>query len=305
VLKVKLDFDKKFYEEIIENLNDGLYIVDTNRVIKFWNKAAERLTGFTAEEVAGSSCSDNILMHVDEEGNSLCKGRCPIVYAFETGKGQEAEVYLHHKDGHRVPVWIRVGLIRDKNGNIIGASELFSDLSSREAYRLKVAELESIAMLDALTGLPNRYYMEREINSRIEERKRLGVPFGILFMDIDHFKHFNDTYGHDVGDKVLKMVAQTFVSNSRPFDVYARWGGEEFLAVIRNVDVVELEKIGNRMRMLVGESFIMHEGKKLKVTISVGATLFQDGDTLESVVKRADTLLYESKNAGRNRITVG
>ena len=302
---MKLDFDKKFYEEIIEKLNDGLYIVDTNRVIKFWNKAAERITGFSAEEVVGSSCSDNILMHVDDEGNSLCRGRCPIVAAFETGEGQEAEVYLHHKDGHRVPVWIRVGLLRDKIGKIIGASELFSDLSSKDAYRLKVAELESIAMLDALTGLPNRYHMEREINSRIEERKRLGVPFGVLFMDIDHFKRFNDTYGHDVGDKVLKMVAQTFISNSRPFDVYARWGGEEFLGVIRNVDLVELEKIGNRMRMLVEESFIMHEGKRLKVTISIGATLFKDDDALESVVKRADTLLYESKNAGRNRITVG
>ncbi|HCD71309.1 MAG TPA: sensor domain-containing diguanylate cyclase, partial [Thermovirga lienii] len=110
---------------------------------------------------------------------------------------------------------------------------------------------------------------------------------------------------HEVGDEVLKMLSNTLINNSRPFDVFGRWGGEEFLGVIRNVDQTELSKVAERIRVLVEKSFIVHEGKRLRATISIGATLFQDEDTMESVIKRADDLLYESKRSGRNRVTVG
>jgi len=302
---MEMRFEENSYQEILDSLNDGLYILDKDRIIRFWNKAAERITGFPAGEVLGKPCADDILMHVDEEGNDLCKGKCPVALAMATGKDSDAEVYLHHKDGHRVPVWIRVGVLRDQEGNIVGAVELFSDMSSIEANKLRLLELERLAMLDALTGLPNRRYLEHEIKTRIEERKRLKVPFGILFMDIDHFKNFNDTHGHDVGDKVLKMLSNTLINNSRPFDVFGRWGGEEFLGVIRNVDQVELSNIAERIRTLVEKSFIVHKGDKLRATVSIGATLFRDEDTVESVIKRADDLLYESKRSGRNRVTVG
>ncbi len=305
VMPMEMHFEEDFYREIIDSLNDGLYIVDKDRVIRFWNKAAERITGFAAWEVLGTPCSKDILMHVDEEGNDLCRGMCPLALAMATGKNRDAEVYLHHKKGHRVPVWVRAGVLRNSEGEVVGAVELFSDMTSIEANRLRLMELERLAMLDALTGLPNRRYMEHEIKTRIEERKRLKVPFGVLFMDIDHFKSFNDTHGHEVGDEVLKMLSNTLINNSRPFDVFGRWGGEEFLGVIRNVDQTELSKVAERIRVLVEKSFIVHEGKRLRATISIGATLFQDEDTMESVIKRADDLLYESKRSGRNRVTVG
>jgi diguanylate cyclase (GGDEF)-like protein len=124
-------------------------------------------------------------------------------------------------------------------------------------------------------------------------------------MDIDHFKQFNDTYGHDVGDDVLKFVANTFVANSRPFDVYGRWGGEEFIGIIRNINNHDLKNLGNRVRYLVENSYITHNDKTLQVTISVGATLVSESDTMESLIKRADKLLYKSKVAGRNCLTIG
>lgn len=110
-------------------------------------------------------------------------------------------------------------------------------------------------------------------------------------MDIDHFKQFNDTYGHDVGDDVLKFVANTFVANARPFDLYGRWGGEEFIGIIRNIKGHDLKNLGNRVRKLVENSYITHNGKTLQVTISIGATLVSESDTVESLIKRADTLL--------------
>jgi GGDEF domain-containing protein len=206
---------------------------------------------------------------------------CPLAMTMADGGSREIEIYLHHKDGHRAPVSVRASALTDENGNIIGGVELFTDISNRRSNELRVKELEEMALLDNLTRLANRHYIEKDISLCFEEKKRLGVYFGILFMDIDHFKKFNDKYGHEVGDRVLKFVADTLVKNSRPFDVIGRWGGEEFIGVIRNVT------------------------DRLHVKISIGATLVRDDDNMDTVIKRADSLLYESKKAGRNRLTMG
>ncbi|MBU0960370.1 MAG: diguanylate cyclase [Proteobacteria bacterium] len=293
------------YARIIENLHDGLYIVDTDRIVRYWNKAAEQISGFPASEVIGKSCSDNILTHVDGEGNSLCTGICPLAATMSDGRSREAEVYMHHKDGHRIPVSVRVSTLTDENEKVIGGIELFMDISSQAANELRVKELEKLALLDNLTQLANRNYIDREIQIKFEERRRFNMPFGVLFMDIDHFKKFNDNYGHDLGDDVLRFVASTFVANARPFDLYGRWGGEEFIGIIPNITEGDLDNLGNRMRNLIKDSYIIHNNEKLQVTVSVGATIAGENDTLESLIKRADKLLYQSKAAGRNCLTLG
>lgn len=300
-----MKIESNSYERIINNLHDGLYFVDRNRMITYWNKAAEKISGFSANEVIGKSCAHNILMHIDDDGNSLCKGLCPLAQTMADGKNREATVYLHHKHGHRVPVSVRTSPLTDKQGNIIGGIELFTDISDQTANELRVKELEKMAYLDNLTQLANRNYIEKEIQNRFEENKRFNIPFGIFFIDIDHFKKFNDTYGHDVGDEVLKFVAATFTANARPFDLYGRWGGEEFIGIIRNITLKDLEVMGNRLRLLIKNSFITHQDQKLAVTISTGATLVQKDDTVESLIKRADTLLYQSKEDGRDRVSIG
>jgi len=299
-----MSLEKDFYESIIENLHDGLYFVNRNRVITYWNKAAEQISGYTANEVVGKSCSDNILNHVDSEGNHLCTGMCPLAATITDGKPREDEVYMRHKNGHRIPVSVRVSTLTDRDGKIIGGVELFTDISNQAANQLRVKELEKLAFIDNLTQLANRSYIDREIQNRIEEKRRFNVPFGILFMDIDHFKKFNDTYGHDVGDKVLKFVANTLVSNARPFDLFGRWGGEEFIGIIRNINDKDLELLGNRVRSLIENSYITHENEKLNVTISIGATLVNANDSIDGLIKRADTNLYKSKKAGRNCLTI-
>jgi diguanylate cyclase (GGDEF)-like protein len=230
---------------------------------------------------------------------------CPLAETIADGKPREAELYMHNKKGYRIPVSVRISTLTDRDGNIIGGIELFTDISNQVANKLRVKELEKLALLDNLTQLANRNYIEREIQSRFEEQKRFGVHFGVLFMDIDHFKKFNDTYGHDLGDDVLRFVANTLVTNSRPFDLYGRWGGEEFIGIIRNINDHDLKILGNRVRNLVASSYINRDDKTLQVTISAGATLVSDGDTMESLIKRADRLLYKSKAAGRNCLTIG
>jgi diguanylate cyclase (GGDEF)-like protein/PAS domain S-box-containing protein len=300
-----MNFEKKTYENILDNLYDGLYFVNRKRVITYWNKAAERISGFSADEVVGRSCADNILNHVDSEGRHLCTGMCPLAATMLDGRFRQTEVFMHRRHGHRLPVSVRTSPMIDADGHIVGGIELFTDISHQAVNEMRIRELEKLAFLDRLTRLANRHFIEMEIDHRFEEKKRYRIPFGVLFMDIDHFKNFNDTYGHDVGDEVLKLVANTFLSNARPFDLFGRWGGEEFICIARNVDVRELQSVGNRLRLMIETSYLMHDNQKLNVTISMGATMAGNKDTPESLVKRADSLLYDSKTAGRNRVTFG
>src|SRR5215510_10153028 len=122
--------EQDFYKNIIDNLYDGVYFVDRDRVINYWNKGAERITGYSAEQTIGRACRDNLLNHVTANGVQLCQDHCPLAAVMQDGKEREAEVFLHHANGHRVPIVVRATAMRDSEGNIIGAVESFSNNSS-------------------------------------------------------------------------------------------------------------------------------------------------------------------------------
>lgn len=295
--------DQIRYKDILDNLYDGVYFVDTERRIIYWNRAAEQITGYTAKEVVGTRCSDNILVHVDSTGKNLCIGGCPLAQTLKDGAQREAEVFLHKKIGSRLPVKIRISPLRDDSGRIVGAVELFADNSSAMAIRERLRELEYFALVDPLTRIANRRALEMYLHRQLEEVKRYGSPSGLLFFDIDDFKKINDTYGHQVGDEILSMVSETVERNIRSFDICGRWGGEEFLCILRNVDGCSIVDLGNRLRMLVEQSFLTKNEKRIGATISLGATQLSPLDTMATALHRADQLLYESKKRGRNTIT--
>jgi diguanylate cyclase (GGDEF)-like protein len=237
-------------------------------------------------------------------GRQLCKGSCPLIATMADGAAHETEVYLHHKQGHRLPVWVRTSPLPAADGSFVGAVEIFTEISSRQALQAQVEELKKLALVDALTGLPNRRHLEAQLHSRLEELRRSGIGFGLLFMDIDHFKQFNDRYGHDIGDQVLTIVANTLSLSVRPFDMVCRWGGEEFAGIFPHTDAATLLGIAERLRILVAHSRVNTGIAVLTVTVSIGGTLAKAEDSAASLVKRADTLMYASKTHGRNRVTV-
>lgn len=288
--------------DLLNNLYEALYIVDKDCKILYWNKGAELITGYSQEEVIGRSCSDNILSHIDEKGNILCEIGCPLKMSMVDGKVYEIEAFLRHKDGHRVPVSIKA--FPFSNDNMSGAVEVFIDNSSKIAFLHRIEELQRLVIIDHLTGLANRRFMELSIEARLNEMKRYGWLFGVLFIDIDNFKNINDIYGHETGDKVLRMIAQTFINNSRPFDTTGRWGGEEFVSVILNVDKERLIEVANRMRMLIEQSVMTIDSDLIKVTVSIGATMANSEDTVESIIRRADRLMYHGKISGKNRVII-
>lgn len=257
------------YRELLDCLEDGVYFTDTERRIAYWNKGAEHLSGFSHQEVIGKRCMDNLLMHVDAAGNLLCLQGCPLSATMQDGQPREAQVYLHHKDGHRVPVRVRAVPRRDETGNIIGAVEVFTDNTANLQMTERLVQMEHLALLDALTGLANRRHIESVIRSRLEELRRNNWNFGVLFLDIDNFKSINDRYGHEIGDRVLKMVGRTLDASSRFIDAAGRLGGEEFVVVIANADDKALYNTGERLRTLVSNS-ALDEPKALSVTVSIG-----------------------------------
>jgi diguanylate cyclase (GGDEF)-like protein/PAS domain S-box-containing protein len=295
---------EQFYRDLVESMYDGVYMLDRGRRITYWNKGAERLSGYSAQEICGSCCADGYLMHVDAAGNVLCKGECPASMTLKDGLLREGDVFLHHKDGYRRPVHVRVGPIRDAQGEIIGVVETFSDNSARLATTYRLLQLESAMLLDPLTELGNRGYVETCLHGRFAEKQRFDRDFGILFIDIDHFSEVNKQYGREVGDRLLHMVARTLAAVCRGYDIVGRWGGDQFVVITLAGTEDLLHMIADRTRIFVKESSLQVGGERVRLTVSVGATPAVVEDTAETVVGRAEGLMKQSKSAGRDRVTM-
>ncbi|UCH20494.1 MAG: sensor domain-containing diguanylate cyclase [Deltaproteobacteria bacterium] len=293
-----------FYKNLLNNLYDGVYFLDQNKRITFWNKGAERLTGYDGSDVVENGYSEDFLAPVNEEGANLCEKGCPAEKTISDGRIREEEVYFRHKNGHRVPVLIRVSPIRDPGGKIIGAIEIFSDNLSKVELKQHIEALRQQSLLDPLTQIVNRRGIEANLSLRLKEMQRYQWPVGILFIDIDHFKVVNDRYGHDTGDEVLQMVAETLSTNTRSFDLIGRWGGEEFIAIIINVNGQTLNSIAERYRLLVEQSKLVKVTGVISVTVSIGATLSGLDDTVKTIIRRADNLMYRCKTLGRNQVCI-
>ncbi len=158
-----------------------------------------------------------------------------------------------------------------------------------------------------MTKLPNRVLLADRLQHAIEYSKRhTDYNFSFFFIDIDHFKRINDSYGHPIGDRFLRMIAWTLANAVRRLDTAARWGGEEFIVIAPNASVGILTEIAERIRVLVGRSWITYDStQKITATVSIGGAVARKGETIETLVERADSRLYACKRSGRNRVEVG
>jgi diguanylate cyclase (GGDEF)-like protein/PAS domain S-box-containing protein len=288
----------------MENLYEGVYVVDKDRKILFWNEGCEKITGYQSSEVVNTFCFNNILQHVDQSGKSLCAVECPLSGTIDSGKVLERDVFLHHKMGYRVPVTVKSIPVFDEFKNVIAAIEVFTDARFKESKLEENRQLKKIIDIDPLTKIYNRRFIDFQLETVLKEYEEFKSPFGIIFIDIDHFKNVNDTYGHTVGDEILKVVTKTIGNNIRPSDVVGRFGGEEFIVIAKRIELNTLKVLCERIRVLCKNSYYNFKKKKLSVTISIGATLYNGSETINELIARADKLMYKSKDTGRNKCTV-
>ena len=293
-----------FFKRILDNLVDGVYLTDLQRRITYWNKAAEDLTGYSAEEVVGKRCADNILMHVNDSGRVLCSGERILDRTIADARPRRAEVYLHHKRGHRIPVEVRICPVPGRNGEVVGAVEIFNDNSRQRAVRQRARELTKLAFLDPGTLVGNRRYLDQQLFQQLNQHSKCVTPFGIMLVDLDEFKNINDIYGHIAGDAALVTVVKALSGCLRASDVLGRWGGDEFLVILPGITKDILADTSERCRAHVAQSTVPVEGSQIQVTISVGAAMDAAGDSAESLLNRADQHLHNSKQSGRNRVSL-
>jgi len=289
---------------LMDHLYEGIYIVDLERKIISWNKAAEQITGFKADEVIGKYCHDNILNHIDAEGRLLCLNGCPLHTTLKDGVEREAYLFLQHKKGYRIPVKLKTVPIFE-NEVLIGVAELFQLNDEVEKTVDKLLHDSSAIERDAITGLPMRAYMEQFLAHMSTLNRTLNLSFGIILVDIDSFEEFNNTYGKRLGDDVLKIISKTFTSVFGHAEMIGRWRQDEFLFVFSSLSKDQLFSTAETIRMLSEGSALRNATfKDVDVTVSIGATHYLKQETIDNMIMRAYDNLKASKRKGGNLVTI-
>ncbi|MEA1915338.1 MAG: diguanylate cyclase [Campylobacterota bacterium] len=182
----------------------------------------------------------------------------------------------------------------------------YIDAAKPEIVSKKLMQiLEKTARTDPLTGLYNRKFLEESIDKIVQQSKRTNISYGVLMVDIDFFKMINDTYGHDIGDEAIKIIANTLLENTRDSDFVIRYGGEEFIVLLYNCDQEYVSQISEKIRIAFSQRKINAGTHTFSKTISIGASIFPDtSDSFWKCIKYADMALYEAKSTGRNKVVV-
>lgn len=295
------------FRHILDSISDGVYVTTAEREIVYWNAAAERITGYSAEDVIGSHCYDDILIHTTLDGRRLCVDGCPLQDCIAHGiERTVSEVFLKRKDGERLAVYLKTSTF-ESEGRTMGV-EVFGALRdvAGEALTARVQELSDSSITDPLTGLFNRRYFDAAIEQAFAMYRRLGRRYGVLYLDVDAFKTINDTLGHAGGDEALRFVSDVLASNARTMDVTARYGGDEFTVICPVSTPEELEAYGQRLVHLIHDShFSTTADAGLRLSLSTGGTLVDPTDTdADAALGRADAAMYEAKRSGGDGMAV-
>jgi len=296
--------DDSITTALLDNLHEGVYFVDTDRRIQFWNKAAERISGFTRDEVVGTRCADDILVHVDLCGNSLCRAECPLSDCMRDGVSRTADVFLRHKDGHRVSVRISTAPLRDAKGAVVGGLEVFEDATAVMSAFEEVEANRRQALVCPLTGLGTSAYSETMLARRLAEVRGTGVALGLLFIEVDGLQLLQSERGGKVRDVIIKMVARSLASGMRSCDYLGRWDGDGFIAILPSLSAMDLETVADHLRIRVESSGRIITQREVGVTVSVGVRVRCPVDTVESLTKLAYTHRQRAGNDYTNRVIV-
>jgi diguanylate cyclase (GGDEF)-like protein/PAS domain S-box-containing protein len=293
----KLRESKRRFAEVAGALAEGLFLFDVDGSLLYMNPEAERLLGWTGDELANRNIHQLIHRHEQEP---VPPEKCGIQRALTDGRTHRVEEdSFIRKDGSRLPVaYAAAPMLRE--GRIVGVVTVFEDISERKRLR---EELEHLATHDTLTGLLNRGELERLLLRERQRAERYGHPLAVLMLDIDHFKAVNDTYGHRTGDAVLKAFAARLAEHARSADVVARYGGEEFVLLLPETSVPAATAMAERLRASLNEAPIEVAGIHGAITASIGVAGYPaHGTTEEQLLRAADEAMYTAKKDGRNRV---
>jgi len=288
------DLDQNQYRAILESLPNGIYVVDLERTILFWNSGAEKITGYLRHEVIGRRCPDNLLRHCDDNYTPLCEEGCPLQGTMSDGQPREAAVYLRHKEGQRVPVQVRSVAIRDAAGAIVGAAESFDERHPARETQLHAHALAVENRLDRLTGISDHGSVEAYLKAALEDFADDHASLGILSLRVDDLDSLQKRYGGQGTHRVMRTVAETLSKNPPPGGVVGCWADDRFVIILADCPAGILTRIAGMLKQVTESAAIPWWGDRLSVTVSLGGTTAQEGDTAESLLVRTEQALQRS-----------
>lgn len=281
----------------LESIGDGVLSTDVSCNITYLNAQAERMTGWTRNHAQGRPVGE-ILHLIDSGTRQPARNPVEMVILHKKNLALYARSVLVRRDGYEIPVEDSAAPIFDKNGEITGAVVTFRDVSETRAMADKMAHL---AEHDYLTGLPNRLLLNDRLTQAVAYAERHHTQVAVLFLDLDNFKHINDSLGHSVGDKLLESVSKRLTAQVRHSDTVSRLGGDEFVIMILEDSTAEHSTISaEKILRALAEPHVI-AGNELHITTSIGISLYPaDGKDVETLLKNADTAMYHAKKKGRN-----
>lgn len=293
-ITLRKHFEQKLSQThtVFENTSEGIVITDTDNRVVAVNKALCAMIGYTQAELIGQFPSKwKSGLHDDGFFSNLWRA------LLETGQWQ-GEIWNRHKSGDVIPMLENINVIRDSKGAITSYVAIMTDITGIKQFEERLSHL---AHHDPLTGLANRILLEKRVSVAMRQAKLHARQLAVLFIDLDRFKNINDSFGHSVGDLLLKEVGSRIASAMRDVDTVSRLGGDEFVVILGELDSPEFAHVvAHKLLRILGNAVVI-EGRELIVTPSIGIAMYpDDASTIEDLFKHADTAMYHAKNQGRN-----
>jgi two-component system cell cycle response regulator len=286
--------------QIFKTVAGGILLVDTHSNLLRCNESFLQMAGMTREKVHDQKCYE--IFH-----SCLCNTEaCPLARIRKGEKRIESEIEKVGPDGRTFYYSIISTPFKGPSGDLLGVVEHITDVTERVKAEKALAESEhcykELSLVDELTKLFNKRYFNTQLQLEVERANRHGHPLSLLLMDIDNFKHHNDTYGHADGDRVLARLGQVVTESLRVNDVPCRYGGEEFTIILPETSGEQATVVAERIRArFAGEIFQPTPQETVHKTISIGVTQYRMGESGQNLLERADQNMYEAKQGGKNR----
>jgi diguanylate cyclase (GGDEF)-like protein/PAS domain S-box-containing protein len=292
-----LFFAQQRADVTLNSIGDAVISTDVPGNVTYLNPVAERMTGWPSQEAVGRPLAE-VFQIIDATTREPARNPMDRAMQLDTIVGLTPNCLLIRRDGLEMAIEDSASPIHDRGGQVIGAVMVFHDVSAARAMSLQAVYL---AQHDFLTDLPNRMLLNDRLTHAIALARRRAHRLAVLFLDLDHFKHVNDSLGHGVGDTLLRSVAQRLSASVRSSDTVSRQGGDEFVVLLSEIDdadaaAASAEKI---ITGLVAPHEVGHH--QLHISATIGISIFpDDGADAETLIKCADTAMYHAKAAGRN-----
>lgn len=293
--------DPEIYRTVLQRLSVGVYFVDREQRIVFWNHGAEEITGYLSQQALGHQMTENFLEHVSSENRKLEGDDLPLNAALRHGRESDVRATIRHKEGYPVKVRVRAVPLRDEFGKFLGAAEFFEPSESVLWDEERKNMLAIHGCMDRSTGALTREYTETQLHEHIETFQRHHIPFSVLLLQVDKLDDLKARHGSGAVAAVMKVAAHTLLGALRPSDILGRWTENEYLIVAAECGQNEALQVADRLRKTVSGADAAWWGDHLKVTISIGAAAIMQDDEAAVVVARAEKALLKAFAEGGDR----